>query len=854
MKQQTLFFLLCISSTLILVPFPAEGEPVQVSAVERLDSTNMDFVAKPAEQHWTIEKEKSQLPLTPIFSRLYQKPTPDLLSQALISITGVQITSTENGIDLFLETSGGETLQGSTSTDGNSLIIDIPNAQLQLPTGSEFRSENPVEGIAAITITTPDSNSVRITVIGIDGLPFGEVIQTQQGLTLSLIPPAPGIEIIVTAQKQPENVQEVPISITVITEQEIEDADITSLSKISANTPNFSTFTPNRNFIIYSVRGLSNFNFLSRDPVAFYVDDVPYDYTGFLDLDLPDLERVEVLRGPQATLYGRYAQAGVVNMITRKPSSIFEFNSNVSYASYDNPDVRAGVGGPIIEDKLFFRVSGSYQSRDGYVENTFLDSNVDEQSGGTGRAQLLWTPSEDWEVSVNAYFDDYGGGVPLNVLGKNRFEVEQDFDGFNDLNSDTQSLKVVYTNPGFRITSISSRRFSDQEFQSEADVTIQDILRQVAALDSTVYSQEIRFQSPESARKFEWLVGGYFESRDFNVGSDGFRFGSDSAILGFTPGLNRVSAELNDTIRAVFAQGSYRPIDALALRVGLRYESFNSTLDNRERAFILADGSGSFISGQFNDIEKNSDFVLPRFVLEYNFNPDIMMYGSITRGYKSPGVNYRADIEPLLIYEAEKSWNYEIGFKSSWLNNRLVANLAVFHNPVDNYQVAVPDITGFFGDIANADVSITGLELEVRATPTDGFDIIAGFGYVDAYFTDYTNPFTGRNFDGNDLTYAPEFTYNLALQYRAPFGLFARLELQGTGTTYFTEANDLLQGSFALFNARLGYEFNDYGIYFFANNITDVQNLVTASAFPPFGTFVTYGAPSTYGIQFRTRF
>lgn len=142
--------------------------------------------------------------------------------------------------------------------------------------------------------------------------------------------------------------QDVPVSVTVITQQEIRDADITTLSGISANTPNFTTFTPNRNFVLYSIRGLSNFNFLSRDPVAFYVDDIPYDYTGFLDLDLTDLEQVEVLRGPQSTLYGRNAQAGVVNIITRKPTDEFTFNSTVGYSNYNDLDLRAAGGGPLV--------------------------------------------------------------------------------------------------------------------------------------------------------------------------------------------------------------------------------------------------------------------------------------------------------------------------------------------------------------------------------------------------------------------------------------------------------------------------------------------------------------------------
>lgn len=129
----------------------------------------------------------------------------------------------------------------------------------------------------------------------------------------------------------------------------------------------------------------------------------------------------------------------------------------------------------------------------------------------------------------------------------------------------------------------------------------------------------------------------------------------------------------------------------------------------------------------------------------------------------------------------------------------------------------------------------------MRATPVDGFDVIAGFGFV-AEFTDYTNPFTGENFDGNQLLFAPNFTYNLALQYRAPSGIFARGELQGLGTTYFNEGNLLKQDPFALVNARLGYEFKNYGLYLFANNLFDTEYVTYALPLPPFGIRTSGGA------------
>ncbi|MEM1256549.1 MAG: TonB-dependent siderophore receptor [Cyanobacteria bacterium P01_H01_bin.21] len=671
------------------------------------------------------------------------------------------------------------------------------------------------------------------------------------------------LRIIVTAERTPEDVQDVPISITAITEQEIKDADITSLEDIAHNTPNFTFFpSGDRSFGLYSIRGLSNSSVIAnRDPVDFYVDGVPYNFASFLDIDLPDLERVEVLRGPQSVLYGRNSLAGVVNLITRKPTDTFEVNGVASYGNFNDLDLRASVSGPVIEDELFFRLSGSYGSRDGYVRNTLLDDGVNEQSGGSGRGQLLWTPSDNLEIALNASFDDYQDGassyVPLN--SDDPFASEQDVDGFNDLVSNAQALRIAYTHPNFRFTSTTTRRFSKNDLEFDGDYTAADaIVRVLDELSSTVFSQELRLQSPETADHFEWLLGGYYESSQFNSEGNGFRYGNDVTTLfgptfPFPPGSsNLTNSEVNGDTLAVFGQVSYRPIDALTLTTGLRYESTNNTLEGFERV-VTTPGLPDVPLFSLGEVEQDGDELLPRFVAEYRFSPDLMAYGSITRGYRPPGTNFGPGSEETATYDAERSWNYEVGLKSSWLDDRLAVNLALFHNPVDNFQVLLFDqIGGSFTD--NADVSITGFELEARATPVTGFDIVAGLGLIDAEFTDFINPFTGENSEGNQLTFAPDLTYNLAFQYRSPQGVFGRLELQGLGTTFFDDANTLEQDPYAIVNARLGYEAENLGIYLFANNILDTEYINQAFALPPIGAIASYGAPATYGVQVRTRF
>ncbi len=798
---------------------------------------------------YAIEENKieSDLPATTIQEWLSQ------FEDFTNVITEIEVRATESGIEIVLNSSNGQILQGITSTEGNDLIIDIPNARLELPE-KELVRENPVEGISSIRVTALDNNNVRVVVTGIEGIPTVETVATVQGLRISATPPVPVaqtpaqvIDIIVTAEKTPQDIQDVPISITAITEQEAEDGDITSFRDISKNTPNFTTYNPSRNFVNYSIRGFSNFNFISRDSVAFYIDDVPYDYVNFLGVEIYDIERVEVLRGAQATLYGRNAQAGVVNIITKQPADELDFNGNIGYGNFDNFDVRASVSSPIVEDRLSFRLSGSYETREGYTENTFLDTDVDSQSGYTTRGKLLWTPTENLSVAFNASvqkFDD--GPQPFVALDiEDPFEIEQDFLGFNNLDTNTQSMRVDYEHNAFRLTSITARRFSSSDFELDADIftpSTENLAIQVSDVDSDSLSQEIRFQSPDQNGKFQWLLGGYLEFRDFEVNDSSFITGG---------GITFTEAEVDENTLAFFGQVSYKPIEPLTLTAGLRYESFDSNLSNQ----TISDFTGFERTVTiFEDIEQEDDIVLPRFVAQYRFNPSLMVYGSVARGYKPAGVNYFAGVEEVLTFDTETSTNYEIGLKSSFLSNRLQLNMAAFYSPVEDFQINALDVNTFARQVANVDADIAGFEIELRATPFEGFDVIAGFGYVDATFDDFSNPFGNEELDGNNLPYSPDYTYNLALQYRASFGLFTRLELSGFGTTFFDNPNEFKQDPYALVNARVGYETGNYGIYFFANNIFDVEYLTTAFNFGSLGDIASFGAPATFGFQVRSKF
>ncbi len=791
--------------------------------------------------------------------------TQDLLAQSAptpqpIKITTVRLNRTENNLELIIATPDGEISAPVTLNDGNIFIADIPNAVLALPETAEWREDNPVTGIAYVSVIQQYNNKVRVTIAAQGNLPAITVVNQANSLAIAITPDSPDIELTVTAQKRPENAQDVPLSLTVIPQDQLESAQIRSFQDIANNTPNFSFFPTtagSADFSYYSLRGLNNFNFLaSQDTIGFYLDDVPLDYGGFLDVNLIDLEQVEVLRGPQSTLYGRSSPAGVVNIISRPPSNQPEMGIIAGYGSDNQREFQLSLSNAIIPDQLSFRLVGAYNARDGVFDNILLNKPVGERSQISGRAQILWTPTPEWNISFNTYASDNDNGSPTfsRQNAPNPFQISQEVDGFNRLSTNTQSLKISYNGAGFRATSITARRFSNQ-VTLVGDNFPGDLLQQDLAINSTIWSQEFRLQSPETADRWRWLLGAYYESRDFNVINDTFKY-TDAGAAAFglsAPGNNRISAEQNRQTYAVFGQIDYKPIPPLTLFAGLRYETAEADLARR-RVFENTNGTVNQLSPELRGATLSSDEFIPRLGLQYNFSPNLMAYATIAKGYRPSGFNYRADIEDTRRFQEETSWTYEAGLKSSWLDDRLSANLSVFQTDVDNYQVLLTDDFGFFRNVTNANVKVTGLEFEVKATPITGLDVIAGIGYVDSKFKNYRNPFTGGDFSNNRVPFAPELTYNLAVQYRSSGGIFARAELRGYGVTYFDDANQVKQDPYALVNARIGYEGEKYGIYLYANNLFDTRYITSGFLFPPPNVTAGFGEPVTYGVQVRANF
>jgi len=667
--------------------------------------------------------------------------------------------------------------------------------------------------------------------------------------------------MIVTAEKREENIQDVPVGITALSKMQIEDSGITSIKDLSLQIPNLNivSWGTRRCSYIYN-RGIGATN--NAPAVGFYVDDVAHFEWGTFDIELFDIERIEVLRGPQGTLYGRNTLGGVINIITRKPENRTEGTASLTFGDYDRRDYRMALRSPVIKDKLFFGLSGVYSERDGYTDNDFLSEEVDDRESISGRAHLRWLPADtlDITLSVNGENQD-DGAYPLGQLDKVRshpHHVSYDFKGKHESDLYGSSLRIAYKSPWFDLTSITGWQSWDNEDSADQDFTPADFFTSFADENHDQFTQEIRLASPENAGPLKWLAGAYCFNEDFDrdLITD---FGVDAVAAGFVPALmkNLSLAQFDNKGYALFGQVTYTIFDRFDLTAGLRYDYEKKEMDLKK----FMEMGGMAVPGTEFEANPDEDFSewLPKFVAAYRWLPNLMTYASVTRGYRSGGFN-ESFVDPSDIsFDPEYSWNYELGFKSSWLDNRIIMNMAAFYIDWKDQQVIQLLPTGAETSFRNAGESHSqGFEVEMIARPTTALDLIASFGYTDSEFDEYEDPIAGTDYKGNLTPLTPRYTYNIAAQYRHPLtgsiDIFGRVAVNGVGKSYWNDANTLKQDPYELVNARLGFETDHFEVYLWAKNIFDAEYEAIAFEFPGFPPLGQAGDPQIFGITLTGRF
>ncbi|KIX11044.1 TonB-dependent receptor [Dethiosulfatarculus sandiegensis] len=648
----------------------------------------------------------------------------------------------------------------------------------------------------------------------------------------------------VSAQKRTENVQEVPISVDVIDEVALEEAGIRQFLELNRVVPNL-TISSSGGATTYSYVGIRGriSSGTDVDPtVTLLVDGIPYDDYGSLGANLLfDIERIEVLRGPQNTMYGLSSAAGVINIITKKPGDTLRIRANAEVgggSEYGAAGLVSGsVSGPLVQGVLAGGLSFMALGDQGYVKNVYTGDTYNSTNNMAGRGSLVWTPTDAWEVTLGLshtdYESDYGMlNLPLNgsaaaSLGQNYlgdWEQDLDWDGSGSVKTTGASLHAQYEAGPVTVVSATAFRDTSQEFDADYDLTRLPLMYGFFSNDSQSFSQELRLQSPDGEDSpLQWLVGFFHNSfnRDVALGVAGNPYERTAMV----------NSELKGASNSVFGQGTYRFWERkLGLTLGVRQEWTNRELHDK--------------MGALPDLDKTDSQFLSKFAVDYRFSPLVMAYASLTQGWRSGGYfnmsSFTTDPE-MVKFEKETSWTYELGAKTQFLGGRLLVNAALFHTIYDDFQDKVMT-SSLQSYLMNAgEVHMSGFELESKAHLSDCLVLTASVGYVHGEYKDFTD--SKGDYSGNTVISVPDFDLNLALKYSFLDGFYVRPEVQGTGEIFWDHANTASQDPYYQLNCRVGYIKDQWEIYAYGKNLTNEYSFV--HAFDMFGNGEWFGTPIT---------
>jgi len=700
---------------------------------------------------------------------------------------------------------------------------------------SHYFTALPVRGLLAVAIVFPLSTAASAQ-------------QDEDDFSLE--------EIVVTAEARAENLQDVPVAVTAFSAQDIADAGIESTADFIALTPNVSfddSFTIGNSFV--AIRGVAQIN-NADSPVAIVVDGVPQNNQKQFKMDLYDIERIEVLKGPQGALYGRNAIGGAINIVTKAPSEEFEGFVSLGTGNGGSNKIQASISGPIAEDKLFFRLSGSYKESDGLIDSTFLGTEVDFFESTDFRGKLIWHATDSITVDLRLATSSLKGGAiydsafwdntgPDNT-NEERYPVS-DILGDSERNIDEVTFKFDWATDAGSLTyiggytDIEENYFGDLDFCNPVDCPQGFFgfgqVDQMQDLQVKLLSHELRWTSPDDQR-FRWAAGAFMIGTDRTLSTL-----ATLVDLGNSPIV--MSTEDNDNNAfAVFAQFEYDITEHFELSASIRYDE-----DEREQTDIATGVTR----------KATYDATQPKVTLTWTPADNQLLYATYANGFRSGGFNGIGGRE----FDAESLDNFEIGYKSTWMDDRLLLNMAAYRAESENFQFFFVDINaGGAQVIDNLDeVTLIGFEVEVEALLTADWSIFGALGIQDSDIQSFDPALPVPASIGNRTPKTTRDSLNLGTQVRFSLGDrldgSLRIDYERRGDKYWHTDNVDVMDPVNILNARIGIGSDNWNLMLWGRNLTDEFFFEDFNAQPFTGLPWNIGWPTrprTYGIEFRYDF
>lgn len=710
-------------------------------------------------------------------------------------------------------------------------------------------------------------------------------------------------EIVVTAQRRDENIQEVPISITSMSGDRLSArfASGDDVLALSSAAPGLYIESSNGRLAPrFYLRGLGNADFTgaASQPVSLVMDDVPLEKSVLKGFPLFDMASIEVIRGPQGTLFGRNTTAGIVKIDSRRPTEETEGYINVSAGNYGIYNLEGAVGGTIIEDTLTGRLSAVSQNRSDWVDNDFTGEN-DALGGydiGAFRAQLQWTPSEDLTVWLMHQRQDSESTTSLfraNILsvGSNSLNSNYDRDSVSwdggdgnegSIKSNGTTLKVDWEVGGYTLTSITSfQEVTDRFGRGDIDggfgcalpfcagpagppsIPFNPFASPFAGNIDTggdqeleQFTQEIRLASNLDG-PINYQVGVFYFKDDFDGTSSAQNFGAPAFTIGS-------SSNIENTTIAFFGQGSYDISDQLTVTAGVRY-----TDDEKDGTHIRY--SNGVPSEFLPEISLEDDNISWDLSFSYAASEEGQLYGRVASGFRAPTIQDRLEDDPTVTTaDSETILSYEIGYKAQY--DRVRYSAAAFYYVIDDIQLTAVGGSSNSTTLLNGDEGTGyGVEFEIEYIVLDNLTVSGGFGYAKTEINDstlavpggalstVTDPLNADGLaliDGNPFQHAPEWTANVEIDYSYPLQggsaeiyAYSDWKFRGETNDFLYESVEYLTDTQFEGGLKFGYRNLDknYQLGFFARNITDEENIIGGI---DFANLLAYtNEPRTYGVE-----
>jgi iron complex outermembrane recepter protein len=675
-------------------------------------------------------------------------------------------------------------------------------------------------------------------------------------------------DVVVTATRNRESLSKIAASVTAIGADQLGPGGATEIQSLAQKVPNLSVgdqFGVNRAFI--RGIGLTSIDLGADGAVAFLQDGAAIARPAAQLSGFYDIERVEVLRGPQGTLYGRGATAGAINLITKRPTAEFGGYGRATYGNYNAVTLEGAVSGPLVADKLMVRVAGKYDRRDGYGVNQITGNDIDNRDAWALRGSLLYTPTDRFEIYITAeHFEEddnnyafhyFGPTVaPENqlgaILGGDTIITRAQRLGISvnlrDIVSDQEPLNK---RDGTAVTGIMTWSPGDWELKSitawrdftrfnRTDLDASDVWmfgQNNYDEESTTFQQELI--GTWSNDRFDLLLGAtYFNEKLYGsvrvpLVNLGILFGLPANTFDNQNYWQQGNVYID--AYGAFVQGTYAVTDKLKLTAGIRYSY-------EERKGV---GTFDFLGTVSTDKQKGWGAWTPTVAAKYQVNDNTMLYASITRGFKSGVINVGSQND---VIDPEYVWGYEAGIKTIALDGTLSASLAGFYMDYSDLQVGFVGADSVVTTVNAASARNYGAELELRARPAEGLTFEIFGTWLDARYTefvsgDYRQGFAPVDLSGNKLSNAPEFTIRVAGDYDIPVGdsgvVNLRADINFQDEVFFTEFNnrDAYQPATVTINAgvRFSSADNRWSIDLWGRNLTDefiiTNNIITAPLF-----------------------